>query len=364
MKILYDYQAMMMQRFGGISNYHHELMTQLRKMGHQADTWCVGSQNYYFEKELKRGNSVASLMKADNWNQINKMVTSIILLLGEYDIFHPTYHDAYCLNLPIHKTKLVITVHDMIHELMPGYFSKDNHVAEGKKKLIEHADSIIAISNNTKMDILKYNPTVDAKKIHVIYHGIKKKIKTKKFDAPKRYILFVGARSGYKNFQRFFKAITPILKEDPDLFLLCTGGTDWNVSEKNLIHREHLQQKICRVDLSDEEMNYAYKHALCFVFPSEYEGFGLPVLEAFKNNCPCVLSGTSSLPEVGGDAALYFDPKDETDIRDKIYHVIGNAELRNNLIQREREQEKKFSVERMIHETEQVYAGVVREQRG
>ena len=359
MKILYDYQALMMQRYGGVSIYHHELMRQLRKMGHQADIWCVGSQNFYFEKELKRGNAIAPLMKPQNWIRLNKIVTQMILLSGKYDIFHPTYHDDYCLKALRNETKLVITVHDMIHELMPKFFPKDNSVAKEKKNLIEHADAIIAISNNTKKDIIKFNPSIAPQKIHVIYQGTTGNIEKRKFSVPERYVLFVGARSGYKNFQGFFKALCPLLREDSSLFLLCTGGTDWNVSEKNLLRREHLEHKVLRVDLTNEEMNYAYANALCFVFPSEYEGFGRPILEAFRNSCPCVLSNASCFPEIGGDAAVYFDPEDEADIKEKVELVIGNSELRNNLIRKGHEQKEKFSVERVARETEQVYQGVL-----
>jgi len=276
------------------------------------------------------------------------------------DIIHPTYYEPYILNRK--RGKLVITVHDMIHEIYPDYFHEEDTTREKKKQLIYNADGIIAISNNTKTDILKFYPDVDEEKIKVIYHANSLNTNpTNKVnlqgDFPQKYILYVGTRGGYKNFNSFFDATKDILIEDKSMNLLCAGGGGFSDREKVMM--APISDRVHQIDVTDELLAYLYKNAECFVFPSLYEGFGIPTLEAFANGCPCIISNTSSMCEVGGDAAVYINPYDVSDIRNKISSVIYSEEKKKELRRKGIEREKLFSWDKTARETVDFYKEVL-----
>lgn len=340
MRILYDYQILYLQRYGGISRYYYELITTINSLKKdKADIYCFLNPNYYFE-EYFNNHSNPLYEKVKGRRFINRLITRIKLTSGRYDIFHPTYYDSYFLDY--YDGKIVVTVYDMIHEMLPEFFANDKTTVEAKKKLIYAADKIIAISNSTKNDILKMYPDIPEDKISVIYISsafeYKKGITSQNF--PNRYILFVGNRIMYKNYERFFDAIKPILESDGTLSLVCLGGGKF--TEKELENQKQFGDRIIQLDVTDELLSYAYSHAECFVFPSLYEGFGIPTLEAFACNCPVVLSNTSSLPEVGGDAAEYFNPYNIDEITSAISKVIYDDNLRSDMILKGQKQLKNF----------------------
>ena len=351
-KVYYDYQIMQMQKYGGISRYFYELLTHINE-GTQAhaDAFCFGNKNSYFEKyfnkridEPKRGMGF-----------INRFLAT--KKVKKYDIVHPTYYNPYLLNCK--HNKLVITVYDMIHEIFPDMFSQDDPTVENKKKMLYGADHIIAISENTKNDILNLYPDINPDKITVIYIGSNMMPNVEKVNIklPERFILFVGNRGAYKNFNTFMRSVKPILLEDPNLNLVCLGGGSFNEEEKELI--AEVSNQVIQMNAFDSELAYAYSKALCFVFPSMYEGFGIPTLEAFGCDCPVVLSNSSSLPEVGGDAAIYFDPNNEVDICDKVKQVIYDEDLREKMIEKGRAQLAKFSWDKIATETIDCYKKVL-----
>jgi glycosyltransferase involved in cell wall biosynthesis len=282
-------------------------------------------------------------------NYLNKMNSLQKIKKGNYDVLHPTYYDPYVLQ---GNTKpLVITVYDMIHEMFPEYFSIDEKTIYNKKIMISNADRIIAISKNTKNDILKYYPNIDAGKIDIIYLGTSYKISNNQ--KKENYILFTGQRFGYKNYKSFLTAIAPLLLKY-NISLICTGNCFDN-NEKRIIDELHIAERtICKF-VSDEELIDLYSKAIAFVFPSLYEGFGIPVLEAFAAGCPAVLANTSSLPEIGGNAALYFDPYSIEDMRFAIEKVITSPSIQSELINRGKEQIKKYSWKKCAEKTIKVY---------
>jgi glycosyltransferase involved in cell wall biosynthesis len=241
-------------------------------------------------------------------------------------VLHPTYYDPYVLKEKVKP--LIITVHDMIHELFPEYFSRDKKTIHNKEVMIFKADKIIAISESTKNDILKFYPMIGEDKIDTIYHGTSFESLANR--EKENYILFVGQRSGYKNFRLFLTAVAPLLLKY-DMRLICTG-TPFNDQEKEMMGDLHITERtICKF-VSEKELSNLYSKAIAFVFPSLYEGFGIPVLEAFSTGCPAILANTSSLPEIGGDAALYFDPYSIEDMRSAIERVITSSILQGELI--------------------------------
>jgi glycosyltransferase involved in cell wall biosynthesis len=225
-----------------------------------------------------------------------------------------------------------------------------------KKKLIKEADHIIAVSENTKRDIVELLGT-DPAKISVVHHGFLPggAVAPQLFD---RYILYVGERKGYKNFLPWLSAIRQLLVLDPTLKIVCTGSS-FTSSEQEVFSNWGITDSMIHIAADDSQMNSLYRNALCFVFPSLYEGFGIPILEAFSNGCPVCLSNASCFPEVAGDAALYFAPHDAQSMYDTLKEVISSATLREELRTRGAERIKDFSLQKMVRQTCDVYRKVL-----
>ena len=168
-----------------------------------------------------------------------------------------------------------------------------------------------------------------------------------------KYILFVGARGGYKNFTRFIEAMRKILDRRKDLHVFCAGGGAFNYEEQK--NFGEYAGRIHQGGLSDLELADAYAGAECFVFPSEYEGFGIPILEAFACSCPVVCSEASCFPEVAGKSAEYFDPLNPDDMADKILGVLDDEALRKKLIVSGRGRLKIFDWDKTAAETLKCY---------
>lgn len=195
---------------------------------------------------------------------------------------------------------------------------------------MEKATKIIAVSENTKKDILRIYPHLDKKKIQVIYHGNSIKInESKLINLPEEYLLFVGVRDGYKNFKFLVESISETLKVNKKLKLVCAGGGKFKNEELQFISQLNLDEQIIQKNFSEDQLGLFYKNALCFIFPSMYEGFGIPVLESMACGCPIILTNSSSFPEVAGEAGIYYELNNKIDLRDKIESIIYDKELRN-----------------------------------
>lgn len=351
--VYYDYQILRNQKYGGISRYYYEIYNYIlgHNCGWKAKIDCYSNINHYFAPIIENKpfrHYFKGSGRIDDLLKVNKRRAKKIIESG-VDVIQPTYFDPYVLDYITHQ-KLIITVYDMIYELMPEKFDGAEKIIDGKKKLIYASDHIISISESTKRDILKIYPDIPEDKISVIYIGnsFKKSDVIVPYSLPDKYILFVGQRMTYKNFTNFFSGILPILKADKNMYLVCVGGGPFNLEEASMI--SCVKDQVIQIDANDSILQKAYRQARCFVFPSLYEGFGIPTLEAFSCDCPVVLSNTSSMPEVGGDAVLYINPKDPKDIRDKVQEVLSNNDLRDRLISRGREQLKLFDWNNIVPE--------------
>ncbi|MCX6765917.1 MAG: glycosyltransferase family 1 protein [Candidatus Moranbacteria bacterium] len=274
-------------------------------------------------------------------------------------------------NIPILRRKglkTVVTIHDLAFKYFSDHFPKKellklNFLAD---LAIKKSDKIIAVSQSTKRDILKFYPGIKEEKVRVIYHGfdselfqkeisedkIKKVLKSYHLQA-KSYILYVGAIQPRKNLETLIETFNFIKKEKPELKLVLAGEKAWlweGIIEK--IEKSPYQKDIILTGgISFEELAVLYQNAALFVFPSLYEGFGIPVLEAFAAGVPVVCSRNSSLPEVSGDAALYFSGSDMKELADTITRTLKDEGLKSSLISKGLEQLKKFSWEKCARET-------------
>jgi len=366
MKILFDNQIFTLQNFGGISRYFYELMNHFYKNKEiNFELALIHSDNYYLKEAEFYANSGFLLKKYMPFKKkiLQKLNTSKAinaLKNKNFDIFHPTYYEIEFLDY-IGNKPFILTVHDMIHELFPKELSKDLDPKK-KKKLIKKASKIIAVSKNTKNDIIKFYG-VDEDKIEVIYHGgssIKTNKIKKTIELPKKYLLFMGHRWLYKNFTFFIDAIAPLMKKDGNLNIICAGSFAFDDKEKRLFTDFNITDRVFHYHiLSDEFLAYLYQNALVFVYPSLYEGFGLPVLESFHCGCPAIVSNTSSLPEVAGQAAIYINPKDKNSIKNAVEKIIYDENLRQVLINKGYKQEKKFSWQKTAKQTKVIYESVL-----
>jgi glycosyltransferase involved in cell wall biosynthesis len=361
MKVLIDNQIFDQQKFGGISRYFNQLEFNndtIRRMEGFSEN---SLENNLLHKRIQRKLGRIFLNKPQIQNPIDQKKDFYISQIEnlEYDIFHPTYYDNYFLS---HLDKpFVLTVYDMIHEVYAEYFG-DDFDSINKRKLCEKADKIIAISDSTKKDLIDIFG-IQEDKIQVIYlatdfdslSAVKPNINFQEM----RYILFTGNRSVYKNFLTFLIAVSSILKNYKDLQLICTGP-DFSAVENRWIENLGVSSKVksfyCE---SENELAYLYQNAECFVFPSLYEGFGFPVLEAFASDCPLVSSNGGSLKEVAGDAAVYFNPKDVKSMRDSIQSVLSDDSLKKELVESGKLRLQKFSWEKCRAETNLLYSKVV-----
>ena len=387
MKILYDHQIFSSQKYGGISRYFFELINSYDK--NQDLQWDISlkySENAYLQNSklslnIEKGESTEDLFLGIDFKgkaKIHRTLTKIGLAKhpmilnkhfsiekisqGSFDLLHPTYYDPYFLK-HLNSKPFVLTIYDMNHELYSGiYFKKNNSTVKSKRFLAERAEKIIAISGNTKKDIINLYG-IDDKKIDVVYLG--SSLVYQDEDLPntklnKNFILFVGDRHTYKNFKFFLKSISPLIKDGNDLMLICAGSKPFDNSEIKLLQKLKLEKTVSHKPIiNDSSLSQLYRKALCFVFPTLYEGFGIPVLEAFSCGCPAVISNTSSLPEVGGDAALYFDPQDADSILQAVKQVVYNKTLADEMRKKGSNQLKNFSWQKCALETKKVYEGIL-----
>ena len=169
-----------------------------------------------------------------------------------------------------------------------------------------------------------------------------------------QYILYVGERKGYKNFMPWLDAIRPLLSADSKLKVVCTGSP-FTQAELSQFTEWGIAGRILHISANDAQMASLYRHALCFVYPSLYEGFGIPILEAFTNGCPVCLSDASCFPEVASDAALYFNPNDANSMYSTMKELLESSSLRCELSAKGTLRVKEFSIERMVEQTCNVY---------
>ena len=280
------------------------------------------------------------------WTQIGLPID--LLLHGPRpNVFFTPSH--YAPRLSLMPTAIAIMDLSYIH--FPQLFRKKDlyKLANWTKYSATNAQRIFTISLASKNDIIR-EYKLPSYKVVVTYHGVKQ-VSSKSNMDKKNYILFVGTLQPRKNIVRLIEAFSKLKNKSVDL--LIVGKKGW-LYEEILKAPEKFQvnDRVNFMDfVKDEDMPSLYKNAVCLVLPSLYEGFGLPVLEAMKYGCPVILSNVSSLPEAGGDAALYFNPESSADIAAKINKVISDRNLREQMIKKGYEQVKKFSWEKTAKET-------------
>lgn len=246
----------------------------------------------------------------------------------------------------------------MIHELYSSYFSQKDQTSLLKKEAVERADTVICISKSTKNDLLK-TLKIPENKITVVHLGFDKlslKEETESDQQFKPYLLYVGNRHGYKNFNGLIKAYASSSKLKNDFDIVAFGGRQFNPREIELFSKHGLNSNQVRhLNGDDTHLGKLYRMARAFVYPSIYEGFGLPPLEAMANLCPVISSNTSSMPEVIGEAGRFFDPLDVEQIREAIESTVYSDKAINDLIQAGTKRLEHFSWKKCCEQTLAIY---------
>lgn len=352
MKVLYDYQGLI-QRIGGVSRYHVELFRNFSD-NIEALMPKILSDNVYLSQFSIIHRSIElpvdNKKKQNLYKAINILQSRMYLSANKYDLFHPTGFNPYYVGKSMKP--VVLTVHDLNFFKFPEMLPKAEIVQDKMRRCINYANHIIAISEETKEDVVRILG-ISEEKISVVHHGIDQDlIQTEEkalIDMP--YILYIGGRNGYKNFKGFLKAFASV---DKRIILVCTGMS-FNNEEQELITKLNLKGRVRQMFVSDMDLNNLLCHAIAFVYPSFGEGFGLPILEAYRCGCPCIISDLKCFREVAGDAALYFNPCDIDDMAHTINEAVKDNQQLVDLIERGYQRMKMFTWKKTAQETEKVY---------
>lgn len=365
MKVLYDYQAFL-QRYGGVPKYFVEILKYFPKEVYDISVLLSDNQQLLEASELK---DVWSLFggkqffgKTRLYIYVNRLYTYYKMNQGKFDIFHPTLYNPYANKILGKSKKMVVTIHDLNYFVIPELYS-DLNVNKlpynYQKEIIDRADHIVSISENTRKDIINIFG-VDNSKITTVYHGICSPIDLSNKDRiySRKYILYVGTRALYKNFNGCIKAFSYLVKKYDDIDLVCTG-LPFSRKEMQMLDDYGVLNKVSLIGATEEQMALLYRDAEFFIYPSFYEGFGMPILEAMLYKCPVVLSNTSCFPEIAGNAGCYFDPYSVESILFAMEKILTDTDYRCDIIKKGCNRVKSFSWKKSAEEHMKIYNKII-----
>lgn len=264
------------------------------------------------------------------------------------------------------KTKYIVTIHDLIYERYPElYPSIDRKIYRFKTKYAcNKADKIIATSEQTKQDIIQFLG-IESEKIEVVYQNCQEEFSLKvdastkesiqkKYNLPKRYLLTVGTIEKRKNVAVILRTLNQL---PSDIKLVVVGKPTAYMDElANIIQSENIADRVHFLhEVSFDELPAIYQMAEIFIYPSRFEGFGIPILEAMNSDLPVIAATGSCLEEVGGTANLYFQPDDEKILTNHILSILNDESLRLDIIAQNKIHRQKFTAKTFAQSTLNVY---------
>ena len=365
MNLYFSHHIFSTQAFGGISRYFVELARELDQERNDLTIKIVSP--FFVNSYLPElPSSLFIGRKAPRPKRGLRVLTginqalSIAYFAAKSGIYHETYYNRFSALKASSSFAKVTTVYDCIHEIFPDQFSPRDHTSKLKKETVDRADLVLCVSDSTKKDLIqRFN--VNPQKIRVTHLGFTPmKIADQQTpfaeNRPDRpYLLFVGNRGIYKNGRRMMEAFASSIARREGMLLVFFGGESVSQAERDWISSNGLEQQIVFVRGDDKKLAQYYQGATAFVFPSLYEGFGLPLLEAMSAGCPVLCSNTSSFPEVARDAALYFDPTQVEAITSALNEFINDSTLRDHLIKKGFENIRDFTWKKCANLTLSAY---------
>ncbi|HNJ89113.1 MAG TPA: glycosyltransferase family 1 protein [Chitinophagales bacterium] len=284
------------------------------------------------------------------------------ILKHKIDVFHGLSNE---LPFSINKAdvKSVVTIHDLIFDLFPHHYpGVDRTVYELKTKFaVNNADVVIAASESTRNDLVRMYGK-DPAGISVVYQSCDDifyappAADISSYRLPKQYMLYVGSVTERKNLLAVCNAYTKLPSADRLPCVIVGNGKRYADEVRAFVSANHLTSSFIFLEnVPTDHLPALYANALCFIYPSLYEGFGIPILESMVSGCPVITSSVSSLPEVGGDAALYFNPENPEDIAAQIQRVVGDEQLRQNMINKGKLHAQQFEKSKVTRQLMSIY---------
>lgn len=359
MKVFYDGQIYKLAPNQGISRYFTNIISRLPE-SYTPILTTYSRVNYPSHQNLQvfkyksfRPSRISSFLEKTYFQIVERSI--------KFNLIHPTYYSLLSQQkLSSYKCPIILTVWDMIHELFPERIDPYGQQAEEKRKAIHAAQIIICISENTKKDLLdRYLLPEDKVKVNYLAAAININIAYGSEPVPSRpYYLYVGGRSSYKNFDGLLSAFAKAVSVQPNL-ALCVVGSPLTLIEHQLIadfkltnHIEHYSYA------SDTHLAKLYRCSIALVYPSLYEGFGIPPLEAMSCGTATIAANSSSIPEVVGDAAILFNPQATFDLADILISLVDKPLERDRLIAKGYQRAKMFSWDKTATQTFNIYRSV------
>jgi mannosyltransferase len=350
--LFFDGIVFSLQRYGGISVYFNALMNGVHEREFDFSVGLYGTDLIGRPSEQVRS----------HWRSLpSRPFERYRDFSSSYKLCHSSYYRVSNSSL----SKRVVTVYDFTYERYFPFLKKIAHSAQ-KNRAIRAADVVLCISDSTRRDLFHFLPDVDRRKVLVTHLGandiffsdLQATVRTQTegidgYDIDSGYILFVGARTGYKNFSPLVHAL-----HEKHLHLVCVGGGALTESELRLCEKwipgkfHHLAW------IDDEGLRQLYRNAIALVFPSVYEGFGIPIVEAMASGCPVIASNVSSVPEVAGTGAVLLDEVTSGTLALAI-QCVQDPSRRAELIAHGKEQAELFTWKRCIDSTLSAYADLI-----
>jgi glycosyltransferase involved in cell wall biosynthesis len=360
---LFDHQAFSRNSYGGVSRYFSELYAHLICGNVDISILAPIHRNFYLNSIVNNSVYGKYLKKYPPKTtrlilKINQLISDALIPIMHPNIIHQTYYGGHFYSS--NGSARILTVYDMIHELIPNEIPPTDQTSRLKLASVRNSDHVICISQNTKADLMNFFNVPEAK-ISVVYLGCDVgKIgsglrQSKPFNNDRPYVLYVGNRFGYKNFKVLLEAYGALnLYKTHDLLIFGGGSlTHLELAMLDMLGIPHSSVKHQYGE--DRLLTSIYKNAEVLVYPSIHEGFGLPPLEAMANLCPVISSSSSCMPEILGNAAIYFDPTSYEDLMIALMQIIDSKDNRVNYILKGEERSRLFTWKSCSDATLKIY---------
>jgi len=359
MKIIFNGTIFHKQKYGGISRYFCNLAKEYQKKNINFKISTLFYKNKYLDSlrgNFKSGFYFNKIPDGKIIDYSQAYYNNLHINRFKPDIVHETYYTKYLKKKNFIK---ITTVYDLIHEK----FSKLYKNNLNKKKYLDDTDFYICISENTKKDLIEFY-NIDEKKIKVIYLGadhipanLKQNLISTSIKEP--FILYVGARDKYKDFNTLLNAYAASANLIKEFKIICFGGGKFNIEEKNKIKQLKIVDRIIYIEGNDNILSYLYHNCRCFVSTSLYEGFGIPVIEAMQNNCPTFLSNCDTYVEIAKSNAFFFEKKNIESLKYQLENNIFEEEKLQKLVKNANIYAKNFTWNKCSEKTLNFYKSLI-----